>query len=277
MTDNITTNSPKFFATLRTPEQAKQESEDLTKIELDKLMNQIVNNPKLLKPKKLHSNSDNDDSSDESSKESSDESSDSSISYSSSESSKSSKKNRNRKYYKKIDNNNIEIYKKENKIDDLERKLYYKNLHLSNITLKNSKLMNENEILMNKSKENELLLNIILGIIDYSSEKLFKNMDNISKENVFDKRNFLQEQLKNNENKLLEINKKINDITNIKIKKYYQGEVFKINSNLYEKYQENHKLINDYINNMKYYERMYNLIFMILGGIILLILKEFFN
>lgn len=269
--EDIYGNQIKFYATLTTPELMKKEQAEVTKIELEALMNQIKNNPKLLKPKQLHNMIESESDSDDSTYSSS--SSDSSDSSSSSSSSDSSRKNRNKKYYK---NDNLEIYKREGKIDELEKKLYYKTLRLSNITLENSKLMSENENLKNKSKENELLFSIILSIIDYSSAELFKKVENISKDNIFNKRITIEEEFENNKKKLQLINNKLNDISNIKVRKFFQDEILKINHRMVKKYEVNYKLIDDYMSGIKCNERLCNVIFMFLGGILLLIAKELF-
>jgi len=271
-TIDVSSNTPKFYATLTTPEKMMKEQAEVTKIELEALMTQIKNNPRLLKPKQIHNMIESDSDSDDStySSSSSDSSSDSS---SSSSSSDSSRKHRNKKHYK---SDNLEIYKREGKIDDLEKKLYYKTLRLSNITLENSKLTSENEFLKNKSKDNELLYSIILNIIDYSSSELFKKVENITQDNIFNKKISIEEEFENNKKKLQLINNKLNDIPNIKIRKFFQDEILKINYKMVKKYEVNYKLIDDYMSGIKCNERLYNVIFMFLGGILLLIAKELF-
>jgi hypothetical protein len=268
---DISSNTPKFFATLTTPELMKKQQEEVTRIELEALMTQIKNNPKLLKPKQIHNMIESESDSDDSTYSSS--SSDSSSDSSSSSSSDSSRKHANKKHYR---SNNLEIYKKGEKIDELEKKLYYKTLRLSNITLENSKLTSENELLKNKSKDNELLFSIILSIIDYSSNELFKKVENITNDNIFIKKVSIEEEFENNKKKLQLINNKLNDIPNIKIRKFFQDEILKINYKMVKKYEVNYKLIDDYMSGIKCNERIYNIIFMFLGGILLLIAKELF-
>jgi hypothetical protein len=259
---------PKIYTTLVSNDQMKKESEEVTKRELEILMSQIKNNPKLLKPKQILSQIES---------ESSDDSTYSSESeYSSSSSSSSSSSERKHKKYYKKNNDNIEIYKQEGKIDDLEKKLYYKTLRLSNMTLDNSKLQNENENLKIKFKENEILVSILLNIIDFPIEEISKKLENINKDNIFNKRMILEESFENNKKNLDVINKKLNDISNEKIKKYYHDELFKINNKIIQKYEENNKIINNFMNNIKYNDRIYNILFMIIGGIFILFLKEIF-
>jgi hypothetical protein len=259
---------PKIYTTLVSNDQMKKESEEVTKRELEILMSQIKDNPKLLKPKQILSQIES---------ESSDDSTYSSESeYSSSSSSSSSSSERKHKKYYKKNNDNIEIYKQEGKIDDLEKKLYYKTLRLSNMTLDNSKLQNENENLKIKFKENEILVSILLNIIDFPIEEISKKLENINKDNIFNKRMILEESFENNKKNLDVINKKLNDISNEKIKKYYHDELFKINNKIIQKYEENNKIINNFMNNIKYNDRIYNILFMFIGGIFILFLKEIF-
>ena len=259
---------PKIYTTLVSNDQMKKESEEVTKRELEILMSQIKDNPKLLKPKQFLSRIES---------ESSDDSSYSSESeYSSSSSSSSSSSERKHKKYYKKSNDNIEIFKQEGKIDDLEKKLYYKTLRLSNMTLDNSKLQSENENLKIKFKENEILVSILLNIIDFPIEEISKKLENINKDNIFNKRMILEESFENNKKNLDVINKKLNDISNEKIKKYYHDELFKINNKIIQKYEENNKIINNFMNIIKYNDRIYNILFMFIGGIFLLILKEIF-
>jgi hypothetical protein len=223
-------------------DQMNKESEDLTKKELENLLNHISTNPSLLKPKKII-----------------DYDSESSCTTPSTYSSSSS-------------SGNIEIYKKDTKIDELDRKLYYKNLHLNNVSLENTKLIKENEDLKKLLKEGELLKKIIKSIADFSVEK----SEEFTTETVFSYKVIIENQFKFNKNQLDMINNKISDIPDEKVKKYFENEIFKMNKRLDEVHEINNITINDFINNQKFNERLINLMFMFLGGILLLLVKEVF-
>ena len=226
-------------------EQMNKESADLTKIELENLLNHISNNPTLLKPKRIiEYESDSDSGSTTPS------------SYSSSSAS-----------------DNIEIYKKDTKIDELDRKLYYKNLHLTNVSLENTKLMKENEDLKKMLKDGELVASIIKSMSDFSLEKT----EEFTIENVFSYKIIVENQFKFNKNQLELIKNRINDILDEKVRKYFENEISKMNMKLDEVNEANYKTINDFITHQKINTRISNLMFMFLGGIILLLVKEFFS
>jgi hypothetical protein len=224
-------------------EQMNKESADLTKIELENLLNHISNNPTLLKPKRIVEYE-------------SDSGSTTPSSYSSSSAS-----------------DNIEIYKKDTKIDELDRKLYYKNLHLTNVTLENTKLMKENEDLKKMLKDGELVASIIKSMSDFSLEKT----EEFTIENVFSYKIIVENQFKYNKNQLELIKNRINDIPDEKVRKYFENELAKMNLKLEEINEANYKTINDFITHEKITARITNLLFMFLGGILLLLVKEFFS
>lgn len=224
-------------------EQMNKESADLTKIELENLLNHISNNPTLLKPKRIVEYE-------------SDSGSTTPSSYSSSSA-----------------DDNVEIYKKDTKIDELDRKLYYKNLHLTNVTLENTKLMKENEDLKKMLKDGELVSSIIKSMSDFSLEKT----EEFTIENVFSYKIIVENQFKFNKNQLELIKNRINDIPDEKVRKYFENELAKMNLKLDEVNELNYKTINDFITHQKINARITNLMFMFLGGIILLLVKEFFS
>lgn len=226
-------------------EQMNKESADLTKIELENLLNHISNNPTLLKPKRIiEYESDSDSGSTTPS------------SYSSSSA-----------------DDNVEIYKKDTKIDELDRKLYYKNLHLTNVSLENTKLMKENEDLKKMLKDGELVASIIKSMSDFSLEKT----EEFTIENVFSYKIIVENQFKFNKNQLDILNNRISDIPDEKVRTYFENEISKMNLKLEEVNEANYKTINDFITHQKITERITNLMFMFLGGIILLLVKEFFS
>jgi hypothetical protein len=225
-------------------EQMNKESEDLTKKELENLLNHISNNPALLKPKRIIEYDSESDSSTPSS-------------YSSNSASSS---------------DNVKIYKKDNKIDELDRKLYYKNLHLTNVSLENTKLIKENEELKKMLKDGEVLISIIKSIADFSLEKT----EEFTAENVFSYKIILENQFKFNKNQLELINNRISNIPDEKIKQYFENEISKMKIKLEENYKMNYDTITNFMTNKKINEILSNLMFMFLGGILLLLTKELF-
>lgn len=230
-------------------DQMYKESEELTKKEMENLLIHISNNPTLLKPRK----------------------------FSESEYSDSSDSSRTLSTYSSSSNNkSLEIYKKDNKIDELDKKLYYKNLHLTNISLENTKLKDENEILKTKLKTRELLFTIIINLVDFLLENSPKELDKITKENVFNHKITIENQLKNSKNKLDDINNKIDTVLNPKVKKFFQNEIIRMNKKIEKNYEDNYKTINNFIISNKRWELLTNISFMFVGGIILLFVKEIF-
>jgi len=226
-------------------EQMNKESEDLTKIELENLLNHISNNPSLLKPKRI-------------------------IEYESESESDSSTPS---SYSSSSASDNIEIYKKDTKIDELDRKLYYKNLHLTNVTLENTKLIKENEDLKKMLKDGELVTSIIKSMSDFSVEKT----EEFTVENVFSYKITIETQFKFYKHQLELINNRISNIPDEKVRNYFENEITKMNTRLEETYKINSNTINDFITHQKITARITNLMFMFLGGILLLLIKEFFS
>jgi hypothetical protein len=224
-------------------EQMNKESEDLTKVELENLLNHISNNPTLLKPKRIIEYE-------------SDSGSTTPSSYSSSSA-----------------DDNVEIYKKDTKIDELDRKLYYKNLHLTNVTLENTKLVKENEDLKKMLKDGELVTSIIKSMSDFSIEKT----EEFTIDNVFSYKITIETQFKFYKNQLELINNRISNIPDEKVRTYFENEIAKMNKRLDEINKVNNTTINDFINHQKITSRITNLMFMFLGGILLLLIKEFFS
>jgi hypothetical protein len=226
-------------------EQMNKESEDLTKIELENLLNHISNNPSLLKPKRI-------------------------IEYESESESGSTTPS---SYSSSSASDNIEIYKKDTKIDELDRKLYYKNLHLTNVTLENTKLIKENEDLKKMLKDGELVASIIKSLSDFSVEKT----EEFTVENVFSYKITIETQFKFYKHQLELINNRISNIPDEKVRNYFENEITKMNTRLEETYKINSNTINDFITHQKITARITNLMFMFLGGILLLLIKEFFS
>jgi hypothetical protein len=226
-------------------EQMNKESEDLTKIELENLLNHISNNPSLLKPKRI-------------------------IEYESESESGSTTPS---SYSSSSASENIEIYKKDTKIDELDRKLYYKNLHLTNVTLENTKLIKENDDLKKMLKDGELVTSIIKSMSDFSLEKT----EEFTKENVFSYKITIETRFKFYKHQLELINNRISNIPDEKVRNYFENEITKMNTRLEETYKINSNTINDFITHQKITARITNLMFMFLGGILLLLIKEFFS
>ena len=86
----------------------------------------------------------------------------------------------------------------------------------------------------------------------------------------------LENQFKLNKNQLELINNRISNIPDEKIKQYFENEISKMKIKLEENYKMNYETITNFMTNQKINERLSNLMFMFLGGIILLLTKELF-
>ena len=219
-------------------EQMNKESEELTKKELDNLLTHISNNPSLLRPKRVIEY-------------------DSDTTYTPTEDSSS-------------EDDNLEIYKKDTEIDQLDRKIYYKNLHLTNLSLENTKLQKENEELKTIIKEYNLITTIIKNIAEFSIEKT----EDLTDDNLYKFKFLFENQMNINKNQLDLIYEKIITISDKQVRNYFENNIDKMREKLDEVYKHNSETINELINYEYVKIRLANLMFMLLGGIILVLAKE---
>jgi hypothetical protein len=171
------------FCELKTPEEANKEMEDLTKKELEKLKEKIKNNPKIL----LKNFSDDDELSTLSSSTEDSE-------YipedneSESESSEYDKPKVHIHYKKSSKDNNerikkdlMRVLKKDLEIENFEKKEYFRNLELNNLTLENSSLKEELKIIKQEHLNQQKFLDFILKFMKLKSKKYY---DNIKEEHI---------------------------------------------------------------------------------------------
>lgn len=245
------------FCSKKTPEETKKEMDESTRIELEKLNLQIKANPLLLKSKLKYD---------------SDSSSDTSTDSSSSSSSSSS----NSKYKSKINRNAIDICKKEQVIDKLEEKNFFKKLELNNLMLENSQIKQENQYLALKVKEFELQSKIIIDVIEMSkNEPLKMDFSNLSNTNVNLKMMNLQKEFDSYNIKIIKAIESLNSLSDCVIKAHYNQELAKINIKLNKNFEFNNKIVNNYLIKIKNAEKC-NLILLFIGiTIILMAVKDY--
>jgi len=156
-------SKPKQFCVKKSQEDVYKEMEELTKIEMEKLHKKIKENPKILKPKPIYESDSDDDILDSS--------------FSSTVTSSSDSDHINKNDSMK-NNNSITLFKKEQIIDKLEEKNYYKSLELSNLMLENNELKDELENLKEKINDYEYQSELMTEIIELcKSEPLNKIFD----------------------------------------------------------------------------------------------------
>ena len=219
-------------------EQMNKESEELTKKELANLLTHISNNPSLLKPKKFINY-------------------ESDTTYTPSEDSSS-------------EDDKLEIYKKDTEIDQLDKKIYYKNLHLTNLSLENTRLQIENEELKKVIEEGNLITTVIKNLADFSIEKT----EDITDDNLYKFKYLIENQMNINKNQLDLIYEKIITISDKQVRNYFEKNIDKMHERLDEVYKHNNETINELINYEYVKIRLANLMFMLLGGILLVLARE---
>lgn len=177
-------------------EQMNKESEELTKKELANLLTHISNNPSLLKPKKFINY-------------------ESDTTYTPSDDSSS-------------EDDKLEIYKKDTEIDQLDKKIYYKNLHLTNLSLENTRLQIENEELKKVIEEGNLITTVIKNLADFSIEKT----EDITDDNLYKFKYLFENQMNINKNQLDLIYEKIITISDKQVRNYFEKNIDKMHERL---------------------------------------------
>lgn len=249
--------SLKQFCELKTLEKAKKDSEELTKKEIVKLQETIELNLKLLQ-KNYNVNddelstisstteySDDDDDStyvpDNYEKESKDDNSNIHIHY---------KKSTKRKYAD-TKKDLLKYSKKDIEIEELEKKDYYKNLELNNLTIENSSLKDELKNVKQEYLNQTKFLDFILKFIELKNTKYFEN---ISEESIVSTKELVKlisilielEKISINiDKKYAELNRFLAEILlddkYIKLKQFYSSI---LNLNLIKNLNDFHKIKN---------------------------------
>ena len=255
------------FCIKKTPEEVKKEMEETTRKELEKLTQQIKNNPSLLKPNMAY---DSDTDSDY----------ESSSSDSSSSSSSSSSRSKT-KYKTKINKNAIDIFKKETTIDKLEEKNYYKTLELSNLILENSKLKEENINFQKIISDYVLQSKIISEVIELSKNEPLKvnghyliNEDlNIA--NMNSKIFFLQKEFDKYNTQINKLITDLNSLSDSSVKAFYNQELAKINITVNKNYEFNNKMVDAYITKTKNREKWHLIMIILSFAFFMMIVKDY--
>jgi hypothetical protein len=251
----------KFFAIRKTIEQAKIESEEITKKEMELLAEKLRDNPELLLKKNynIESSEELDDDRSFITSSSSSSSSSSSCSSSSSDSRRKKYKHRSKSKKSKSDSKNLnfEIYKKEKEVDKLEHRNHLKTLELSNALLEKSKLENECNFLKSKLLEKEILLKIIHDFIEFNIINQIRVFD--KKYFTIDKVNDILINIRNDKDKnikyIKDLQTKIIPFNNSIIGQHYNEELKKNIIDIENNYNENLELIQRFENENKFYER----------------------
>ena len=220
------------FCEKKTPEEAKKEMEELTKKELMLLTQKILDNPNIIKPKMNYESSDDSDS-------------DSSIS--SNTSSSSSYKHKKHHSIPVLNKQSLNIFKKEQTIDKLEEKNYFKTLELSNAILEKTRLEEENRNIRKRLIETEAIVKIISDIIELSKKELIKVNGSLKKDNITFKMLNLQKEYDSELNLMNLIKNNLNNISDSTIKIHYLNQLLILEKKLMDNYQENNKLIDTFI------------------------------
>ena len=247
------------FCIKKTAEETKKEMDELTKKEIDKLAEQIKANPSILRRNKYNYDSESD------------------ISSNSSDTASSSDSYSSRSHYKsKINKSAIDICKKEQVIDKLEEKNYFKTLEMNNLMLENSHLKDENSALVLKIKGLELESKIISDVIELSRTETFKlTCKNLTESNINSKMMLIQKEFDKYNTKISKLINDLNSLSNPIIKSYYNQEIAKINITLNKNYEFNNKLIDKFILKVKNREKCNLIMMFMLITLILLFIKDY--
>jgi len=254
------------FCIKKSSEDVRKEMEEITKKEMEKLTQAIKENPSLLKPKHLYESDSDDD--------------DTSISSSSSLTSTSSS---NSNYKNKIKKNSLNIFKKEQVIDKLEERNYYKSLDLSNLTLENGQLKDEiaslNKIVNNFTLQNK----IIIDVIELSKIEPLKVNGNylidmsITSENMSSKMFTLEKEFERYKSQIHKLIDDLNSINDSIVKTHYNQELAKITILLNKNYDFNNKLVDSYLSKIKNSEKRNLILSFLFFSFIMIIIKDLLN
>ena len=164
-------------------------------------------------------------------------------------------------YYDNSDDNNssdndddsntkdLALYKKDQEIDDLESKNYYKTLEMSNLLVENTKLKKEIEILTTKNLCLSELETFIQRIINVKSKLHFDNNININSSDISDIVKYTMELQKFHDTMKYKINylEQINNTFQPVIKDYYNKELQIMDKTVVDIYLLNKNKFNEHI------------------------------
>jgi hypothetical protein len=209
----------------KTPEDAQREMEELTRREIIKLTEKIAQNPEILRHKFMG------DSDDESSDSSSLSDDTSSVESSESES------------------NALVIYKKEQEIDKLSEKNYYKSLEMNNLMIENQHLKDEINKLMVQNRNNTRIIDSFKKLFEYKismKSNVLTIVEGASIKEITSSLVEIQSQFVTNKKLLSDLETETNEFEDV-FKQYFTSEIKVLLDNITKLYDSNYESLNNHI------------------------------
>lgn len=225
----------KQYCIKKSPDEAQKEMEELTRREIIKLTEKISQNPDVLRPKFIE-DSDDDDSYDDS--DSDDTSIVSSVSDSASDSGN--------------ENSALVIYKKEQEIDKLSERNYYKSLEMSNLIVENEKLKDELMKTKTYNNNNNRIIESFRKLFEYKNTMKinpFIIAEGSSIKEITSSLVDVQSEFVQNKKRLVELENEVNSFEDI-FKQYFVSEIRTLSENITKQHDNNHEVMNKYLNNV---------------------------
>jgi hypothetical protein len=222
----------KQYCIKKTPNEAQKEMEELTRREIIKLTEKISQNPDVLRPKFIEDS--DDDSYDDS--DSDDTSLESSVSDSDSDN----------------ENSALVIYKKEQEIDKLSERNYYKSLEMSNLIVENGKLKDELMKMQAQNNNNNRIIESFRKLFEYKNTMKinpFIIAEGYSIKEITSSLVEVQTDFVLNKKRLTELENEVNSFEDI-FKQYFVSEIRSLSENITKQHDNNHEIMNKYINNV---------------------------
>lgn len=210
----------------KTPEDAQREMEELTRREIIKLTEKIAQNPEILRHKFMG------DSDDESSCSSSLSDDTSSVESSESES------------------NALVIYKKEQEIDKLSEKNYYKSLEMNNLMIENQHLKDELNKIMVQNRNNTRIIDSFKKLFEYKTSmksSVLNITEGTSIKEITESLIEIQSKFIENKKLLSELEKETDTYDEI-FQIYFTAEIQVLLERITKIYDSNYELLNTHIN-----------------------------
>jgi hypothetical protein len=225
----------KQYCIKKTPEEAQQEMEEMTRREIVKLTEKIAQNPQILRAKKFLGDSD-DESSD------SDNWSDDGETSVSSESSES-------------ENHALVIYKKEQEIDKLSERNYYKALEMNNIMIEKEKLKDQLMKTVAENRNNTRIIECFRKLFEHKNS--MKPTPFVSKgttlKEITSSLVDIQSSFGNNMKLLTDLQNETNSVEEILLpgmKEYFITEITTLKESITKQHDSNYEILNKYVSNL---------------------------
>jgi hypothetical protein len=226
----------KQYCIKKTPEEAQQEMEELTRREIVKLTEKIAQNPQLLRPKKFLGDSDEESLSDSSSD-------DDDTSVSSAESSES-------------ENHALVIYKKEQEIDRLSERNYYKALEMNNLVVEKERLKEELAKTVTESRNNARIIECFRKLFEYKNTMKpipFIISEGTTIKEITAELVDIQSKFTSNIKLLTELLNETNSFEETVIpglKQYFSSEIITLKESITKQHDSNYEILNKYVSNI---------------------------